>query len=106
MSELKKYGRADTAGNKICRDDIEIGVKVQPEDEATAQLMEGVLNTDGYLHICKDDVLVLRTDSVLAKPHREEFEENMSEKLGVKVVLIDRAIEVVGGGGAWRVMLK
>ena len=67
-------------------------------DITTAQLLEGagVLNTDGYLHIGKDDVLVLRTDKMLIPSHREEFEKNMSEKLGIKVVLIDRVTEVVG----------
>lgn len=65
-------------------------------EDILAPLVDGTLNTDGYLHMQKGDVLVLRTDSVLAKPHRKEFEENMSEKLGVRVVLIDGATEVVG----------
>lgn len=94
----KEYGGADAAENKTNRNSIEIGVKVQPENEATAQLLAGVgvLNADGYLHMQKGDVLVLRTDKMLIPSHREEFEKSMSENLGIKVVLIDRVTEVVG----------
>ena len=86
----------DNTGTRKVKDTIEIGVRIQPEDNVTAQLMECALNKDRYLHIGKDDVLVLRTDEMLIPPHRKEFEENMSEKLGIKVVLIDGTIEVVG----------
>ena len=80
----------------MAKDTIEIGVQVQPEDRATAQLMEGVMNTDGYLHIQKGDVLVLRTDKMLIPSCREDFENDVSKKLGIKVVLIDGVTDVVG----------
>ena len=92
----EKYGGTNAAGNKTSRNTIEIGVRVQPEDNATAQLMEGALNKDRYLHIGKDDVLVLRTDKRLMLSCIEELERSMSEKLGIKVVLIDGITEIVG----------
>ena len=65
-------------------------------DEAAAPLMEGVLNTDGYLHIHKDDVLVLITPKMLYPPEREKEEKAISERLGVKTVIIAAGLEVIG----------
>lgn len=65
-------------------------------DADAAPLMEGVLNTDGYLHIQKDDVLVLITPKKLWPPDREKEEEAISERLGVKTVIIAAGLEVVG----------
>lgn len=92
----KEYGGADTAENKTNRNSIEIGVKVQPEDEATAQMLEGVLNTDGYLHIQKGDVLMAQVTCMLNKEATELIEFKLSKRLGVKVVLFDSSINIVG----------
>lgn len=94
----KEYGGADAVGNKSSRNSIEIGVKVQPEDETTAQLLEGagMLSTDSYLHIGKDDVLVVRCPHKLIPSIREEIEKSIADRTGVKVVLFDAEIEVVG----------
>ena len=86
----------DNTETKGVKDTIEIGIQIRPMDEITGKLMEGVLNTDGYLHIGKDDVLVLRTDKRLMLSCIEELERSMSEKLGIKVVLIDGITEIVG----------
>ncbi len=80
----------------MARDTIEFGIQVQPEDESTAQLLEGMINTGRYLHIGKDDVLVLQTTCVLNREAIEAIESKLSERLGVKVVLLDATTKVIG----------
>ena len=56
----------------------------------------GVLNTEGFLHIHKDDVLVLITPKMLYPPERKKEEKAISERLGVKTVIIAAGLEVIG----------
>ena len=75
------------------------GGKAEPGmclEDILAPLVDGTLSVDGYLHMRKGDVLVLWTEKMLLPSHVEEFEKTMSEKTGIKVVLIDRVSKVVG----------
>ena len=65
-------------------------------DEAAAPLMEGVLNTDGYLHIHKDDVLAIGYDIGIDRATKEEIEKYLGEKLRAKVVVLDRGSKILG----------
>ena len=93
----KEYGGAEVFWDNANGDGIKSGVLVLAKDEATtANPLEGVLNTDRYLHISKDDVLVLKSMATFNKELREKKEADLSERLGVKVIILDAIMEIIG----------
>lgn len=67
----------------MARNGIEISVKDK-------QIM------DNYLHVSNDDVLILRCKKSLFPDELMRLEEQLSEAIGKRVVLLDSVFEVIG----------
>lgn len=94
----KEYGGTGDVWGNVNGDGIGSGVLRIAEDNATAQLMEGVLNTDGYLHIRKDDVLVVRYKGKMNRELADKIVElqDALRKNGAEGIAIDDRIEIIG----------
>lgn len=94
----REYGGAGSVWDNANGDGIKNGVLKLAEDDATAQPLEGVLNTDGYLHIGKGDVLVVRYKGKMDKELADEIMrlQDALRKNAAEAIVIDDRIEIIG----------
>ena len=90
QSKLEKYRRE--IGELIAGMPKEIS---EPIRECAGLIDAGVVVTDGIVRVNKDDVLILKTPTH-RRNHWKDLKEELEERTGMKVILLDTAEELIG----------